>query len=369
MKGLTAGLLILILFISGCTSTVNTNPKNLASAVKLEANLAYVNDTTPKVIINITSNESIENATVIITLSEELTMENITWTGNITKNKPVIIETEINKNISGNFSIGATLESDSTEFAGTVTMLESVEISHSTSTSTEFTGNATAAESVEVTSSAVSNNTGESNNTNTSSSTQAGSSGSGGANWDACSVPRSYQACVVQSCFNVEEPRKGENFTSYFASLNTTDEYIYGMLQFDGCWGLPEDSWKAELSKDNFTLFTAMGDHTFFFKAPRNVLTTKSYDFIRWAGVVENQSMKIWPDLLTEIQNVNKTKILVIGYRGFTSEQHQRISEFSETVFYFGEHASVEINSTSVYDIAKLNFVKEIEKLYEITKE
>lgn len=340
---LVAGLLSLIIFISGCTSTVSTNPRNLASSVSIRSASSFVLiDNTSKILIKITSNESIANATIAILLPENLTDDNnVTWTGDINKNEPILIETPVNENASGNYSIETVLQTSSTEFTGDIASTTSVEVIPSNTTAVTEVGT---------------------------------SGGSGGANWDPCETPRTYQACVTQfSCFNVDQPRKGENFTSYFASLNITDEYIYGMLQFDGCWGLPEDSWKAELWKDNFKLFSAMGDHTFFFKAPRNILTTKSYDFIRWAGVVEDPNMKIWPDLMDDIKNRPNESVRfgIVAYEVPTEEQYQKILVLINELPPYSDrntYMSVIANASQIIKIAELGFTKEFEKWYPYIK-
>ena len=194
-------------------------------------------------------------------------------------------------------------------------------------------------------------------------------SGGGIVAWDPCAKPRSYKACVTgYSCFIVDQPRKGQNFTSYFTSLNITDEYIYGMLQFDGCWGLPEDEWLNTLGKDNFTLFDAMGDHTFFFKAPRSVLTTKSYDFIRWAGVVEIPELKIESELRGK--KFDSDEIIITAFEHLPSNRITEIQAFSDKIININDNVIVsKINSNLINRIASLNIVRKIEKRRPVIKE
>ena len=104
---------------------------------------------------------------------------------------------------------------------------------------------------------------------------------------------KSRNISVKRNVHSSSDSLKGENLTSYFKSLNLTEDYIYAMMQFETLGGDPTNEQIRILENDNITLYEYHGDHTYYAKIPRAILENKTYDFVRWVGIIENPTVKI----------------------------------------------------------------------------
>ncbi len=171
---------------------------------------------------------------------------------------------------------------------------------------------------------------------------------------------RTYEAPLPGGTI-VPEPRKGENSTNYFKSLNLTEDFYYVMMQFEGD-GWPSEKQLQILKNENITLFTPQGDFTYYAKVPKLFLQTKSYDFIRWIEIPENI---IDPIRKSNVGCNNVCNITIIFYGPYDTKQIEILNKYSKI---FGpadnpvdQLVNAEANSTGLAEIAKLNFVKRIE--------
>ena len=174
---------------------------------------------------------------------------------------------------------------------------------------------------------------------------------------------RSYVVGLPGGSFN-PEPLKGEALNSYFKSLNLTEEYIYGMMQFETLGGDPTNEQAEILGNDNITLFEYHGDHTYYAKIPRSVLETKSYDFVRWIGIIDDPLRKIAIGSIFRYFYKNCTgpvQMYIISYERLNENQINRIKELTYS-FEYGDVGFAEIDVSKIYDLVSLDFVKKIEQ-------
>jgi hypothetical protein len=172
------------------------------------------------------------------------------------------------------------------------------------------------------------------------------------------------------------EPRKGKALNDYFKSLNLTDDYIYVMMQFETLGGDPNKEQMKILEDDDVTLFESHGDHTYYAKMPRTILETKSYDFVRWIGIVEKPEWKIQDsNILKKIWGKNCTGMLNISvefYEKLTLDNFQTIKEITGScpliqsrystncTFISKGNIISEMNVSRLKEVASLGFVKEL---------
>ena len=173
---------------------------------------------------------------------------------------------------------------------------------------------------------------------------------------------RSWSACYGFECFTPAE-RRGQASIDYFKSLNLTDDFIYVIMQFDAPGGDPTVEQMNLLAVDNITLFEYHGDHSYYAKAPRAILESKSYDFVRWAGIAEKPLMKI--DTGSPIRYIynnctGSIKLTAVFYEKLNDEQTNKIRELVNS-FNYGNIGIVEINVSKIYDFVSLNFVERVE--------
>lgn len=183
---------------------------------------------------------------------------------------------------------------------------------------------------------------------------------------------RSYHTGYPTGTFEPDLSVTGFAINEYFKGLNLTEEYIYVMMQFNALGGDPTPEQIDILAKDNLTLFRYHGDHTYRAKAPKIILETKSYDFVRWVGIVEDHSVKLNGGLkgYAERNCTGEIKLEIAFYENLKDEQFRIIKEVSSgcLVGY-----NLNCNSTSnddiidietdinmLEEIASLNFVKTI---------
>ncbi len=187
---------------------------------------------------------------------------------------------------------------------------------------------------------------------------------------------RSYKAGLPGGSF-IPEPLKGEALNSYFKLLNLTEDYIYAMMQFETLDGDPTHEQKQILAEDNITLFEYHGDHTYYTKIPKIILETKSYDFVRWIGIVEDPSMKLKKDLKEKLWDKNcngRIRLIVIFYENLNNKQFEKIKQVSDghLAGYWGKHEDefdyskdnnidLEIDINRLNNTVLLNFVKTVE--------
>ncbi len=174
-------------------------------------------------------------------------------------------------------------------------------------------------------------------------------------------IERYYRVCDVD-CF-VPKPLKGDELNEYFKSLNLKDENIYVMVQFDVLGADPSKNQIEKLEGDGVILLDNAARHTWFAKAPKEFLETKSYDFIRWIGIPSSQGKRI--SLIREkITNKNCSGTFnarIIFYEGIDEVGVEEIGKVLNTFPSLGSKEMVTILNLDVLDkIASLNFVKEI---------
>ena len=179
---------------------------------------------------------------------------------------------------------------------------------------------------------------------------------------------RNYEACVLPGgCWYVETPRKGTDLIDYFKSLNTTNEYIYVLMQFEGCFGTPTEEQRKTLNDDGIALFDFYGDYTYYAKVPRNILETKSYDFVRWIGPI-NTSLKIEPVLMNKLKATNEGFFFlnVVTYEDVNISERVQIIALSTKISPYSTSKSftIESNKENVYALSTLPYVKRIQEIY-----
>ncbi len=179
-----------------------------------------------------------------------------------------------------------------------------------------------------------------------------------------------YSACygVLDHCFK-PEPRKGIDSINYFKSLNLTDDYIYGMMQFETLDCDPTKDQMNILAADNITLFEYYGEHTYYAKIPKTILETKSYDFVRWIGIAENASWKVDNNLRNKTFGKNCSgyvELMVNFYQNVKDIPNYQnklglILNLSKNVIRDGsESVTVNASVENIYKIASFNFVQRI---------
>ena len=119
---------------------------------------------------------------------------------------------------------------------------------------------------------------------------------------------RTYEVGLPSHSF-VPQPRKSFDSINYFKSLNLVDDYIYTIMQFETLDGDPTVDQVNLLASDNITLFEYHGDHSYFAKIPRTILESKSYDFVRWIGIVKDTNQKINKYLKEFVNTTNSSNI------------------------------------------------------------
>ena len=180
---------------------------------------------------------------------------------------------------------------------------------------------------------------------------------------------RNYEACVLPGgCWYVETPRKGTDLIDYFKSLNTTNEYIYVLMQFEGCFGTPTEEQRKTLNDDGIALFDFYGDYTYYAKVPRNILETKSYDFVRWIGPI-NTSLKIEPELFNKIKE-NCTGNIIVSVHSFeslTQSEVYLLDTISEKIVSSSSSsAKISLSIKTVEGLAALQFIRSVYPFYDI---
>ncbi|MBI3027370.1 hypothetical protein HYY70_04600 [Candidatus Woesearchaeota archaeon] len=180
---------------------------------------------------------------------------------------------------------------------------------------------------------------------------------------------RSFSACYGFECFTPTE-RRGQASIDYFKSLNLTDDFIYVIIQFDASGGDPTVEQMNLLANDNILLFEYHGDHSYYAKAPRAILETKAYDFVRWVGIAENEGWKVERNLRNKTFGKNCTGDIQLDINFY--QNIQEIPSYNNkkdlimnlSLNLIGEYReiiSVNASVTNIYKIASFNFVQMIE--------
>ena len=138
---------------------------------------------------------------------------------------------------------------------------------------------------------------------------------------------RTFEVGLPSNSF-VPQPRKGLDTINYFKSLNLTDGYVYAMMQFETLDGDPTKEQMDLFSVDNITLFEYHGDHTYYAKIPKTILETKSYDFVRWIGIIENGTSKVNSDTRASLNLIpsESINVSILFYEEVNDEQLRKIS-------------------------------------------
>ncbi|GEM_PF-3952237 len=164
----------------------------------------------------------------------------------------------------------------------------------------------------------------------------------------------------------VPKPLKGDELNEYFKSLNLKDENIYVMVQFEGFDGDPSLDQIEILEQDGVELFEYYRDHTYFARFSKEILETKSYDFIRWIGLPSlNFESKINPFVKKQVEESDSEslEISLKFYEFPNEEQLDTLTEFIREIKYsdnFSPVLLVEIEPSKILDLAKENFVRQI---------
>jgi len=181
------------------------------------------------------------------------------------------------------------------------------------------------------------------------------------------SKKRSYEVALPARSFQVN-PRKGQESIDYFNSIELSEPYVYVLIQFEACDGDPLKEEMDNMAQDGIQLYEYHGDHTYYARIPTEILRTKSYDFVRWIGLVDNPLDKIRRGSVFWylLENCTGNILLNIGmYDTLTQTEENKLRSIS-LIRYAGnipEGGSylVEIETNKLRDLLSLPFVKKIE--------
>lgn len=171
---------------------------------------------------------------------------------------------------------------------------------------------------------------------------------------------RSYLVGLPGGGFVASKPRIGENFTNYFKSLNYSEEYVYFLVQFDVPGGDPTREQIKTLAADNITLFEYHGDHTYYAKGPRTILETKTYDFVRWAGIVEESLMKMPRGIFRYVYRncTGPVQIQIDFYENLNEEQLSELENVSNG--FSSGSGIIWVDASKIFYLLSKDFVKTI---------
>lgn len=169
------------------------------------------------------------------------------------------------------------------------------------------------------------------------------------------------------------DPLQGEALNEYFTGLNLTQEYVYGLLQFETIDGRLTEEQKSILKENGITLFESHGDFTYYAKISTEFLQTQSLDFIRWAGLV-NPEYKMHQPIKEIFWGKNcsgRVNLNIIVYEALSAVQFQELRNISSgcNIDYqmkcdslpSEDIISLSVDAGSIETIAFLDFVKAIE--------
>ncbi len=314
---------ILIVLISGCIQ--NQVSKELPVKAQLFFSEEPMLNRTVNLTLQITSETDVSNITAKIDLPEGFVFldGSLNWSGDIKANETVQVNATVIAIEEGNWTVNTYVITDTTI-------------------------------------------TGELRETNYSVSTTILTDPSGKIFWaeeEWCQFAlerRTYEASLPGGSI-YPEPRKGDNSTSYFKSLNLAEDFYYVMMQFESCDGDPIKEQQQILVNDNITLYEYHGGHTYYAKVPVSILENKPYDFVRWIEIPEkiNASWKIINSGLrnSSYKNCTGSINLTVSFYGDLSDNQIDIIKaiLNETSIDF------DMNIINVKHIAELNFVKNID--------
>lgn len=329
-------LIVLLIVINGCAKifippesqekviskdTKTEEQKATTSPIKLDLSISPINEEKfAEVTLTVKSERNIQDASGKIILPEayELVEGNLEWKTDLEKDKPEIFKLKVKSMQEGDWVIKATTEDNSASAELTTKIDESgrhlIYINES-----EFYKD----------------------------------------------KKRTYEVGLPSHSF-VPEPRKGENSTNYFKSLDFSDDYIYVIMQFEDLGGDPSIEEMNILATDNITLFEYHGDHSYYARAPREILENKSYGFVRWIGVVENASWKVHSSLGQRISKncTGNVMVSIHFYEEFTDKSKiDLIINYTKNIVRYREPYDLiraDVSLGNLVNISSFNFVKDI---------
>lgn len=189
---------------------------------------------------------------------------------------------------------------------------------------------------------------------------------------------RTYKIGFPGYSFVVEDPLKGEDLNEYFKSLDLPEEKVYVVMLFEGDDGDPTYDQLNTLNRDGIKVFTEnpVGDHAYFAIFPVENLETRSYDFVRWVGLIEPEwkLKKSVKEQIEALEPNSQVSVLVKFYETpFTEEQIYQLLETTgaslikyETVEDLlmnddeREYAKISMETQHIDSLLELSFVKDV---------
>ena len=161
----------------------------------------------------------------------------------------------------------------------------------------------------------------------------------------------------------VPEPRQGEDAIAYFKSRNLSGNYTYVLVQFiSGKPSEPTSAQEKELNRDGIIVGGPHGNAAYA-RFPNWVLTSKSYPFIRWIGILEPEQKIVGEGLRAYLKRncTGPVKLEVSLFELFTIEDLSLLK--AKDVHQFG---SWESEATLTIDIANLGTMAQLNKVYAV---
>lgn len=162
--------------------------------------------------------------------------------------------------------------------------------------------------------------------------------------------------------------REGEELKEYFRSLDIGRESIYTLVTFKT--NLTQEQSQV-LFNDGAELIGDYGRGVYLVKFPKEVLETKSYDFVKWIDVPKKDD-KIEQDLKNSLDLDNSLLIKIEFYEDYTDEELKELNRYAKFInkddWEPDEHSlfalvgpKESIDSIhSIEEIAAFNFIKTV---------
>lgn len=130
------------------------------------------------------------------------------------------------------------------------------------------------------------------------------------------------------------EALKGEAQKKHFQQLSLPSDVVYIALQFEGIDGDPTSEQVEELKNHGIAVLDEYitGDHTYIAKAPKSVLASQSFDFVRWMDVIEDSSLKIHPKHRTFLQEQGTHEMKILFYEPISGNQLEILKELTNSI-------------------------------------
>jgi hypothetical protein len=162
------------------------------------------------------------------------------------------------------------------------------------------------------------------------------------------------------------EIMQGEELNNYFKKLDLQEDYIYVLLEFNNSLNGKQT---REFKRDNVEEIGKYDKDVYIYKFPKEILETKTYDFIRWIDIPKKGD-KMDSELKDSLNSNNSLYIKVEFYEPYSDKELVKINKYSKFInkdtweekeIYVLVGPKLNNDSINlVEEIASFNFVKSV---------